>query len=371
MKKEDLFIFFLLGPLLLLSFVFNSNYILYIATPAYAFIYLLFCWIKKYPVEVDRQVVLAMLLHFTLISVSGLVNFFDLNYFAFFRDTIILLLPYLIFIFRVKFKNYHVRYLFLMMVLCYLIHIDFNLSFRLIGNLLLGDQLNSNEFIAGFIFGLFLVHFIRVKDFWFILLAIIFSVLTGKRVTYFGLFLAVAAYYFIFKPLASSKEGSNTNVIILFSYYFSLFLVGIFLVEITEFFLKITELDMEMTAWNLLAARDEFIYVLKTKWVSSDFLNLIFGFGSGQADATLQSSLNPYYHATMNLGSPHNDFMKILFDYGLAGFFGFFIILKGVFSKKNTYLIIFYVLAVFLLDNSLIVLYNMLLGGVIARVENR
>jgi hypothetical protein len=77
----------------------------------------------------------------------------------------------------------------------------------------------------------------------------------------------------------------------------------------------------------------------------------LFGFGPGAAET--------YVHAALGLSNPHNDWLKLFFDYGFFGFVGFSIILFIVFPK-NAFgrMLYIYTGVLFISDNTLIYTFH-------------
>jgi O-antigen ligase len=91
----------------------------------------------------------------------------------------------------------------------------------------------------------------------------------------------------------------------------------------------------------------------------SDLWHLIFGHGPGQLDVLI-SRYRPVHWAKYypEPSNPHNDFLKILYEYGVAGFLVFGWNMSRLFSRNvlGTALLLF-TLILFFFDNSLIHAY--------------
>jgi O-antigen ligase len=118
--------------------------------------------------------------------------------------------------------------------------------------------------------------------------------------------------------------------------------------------------------------REVFITYLKEAIQESDLLNYLFGYGPGQADVYLKEVARPdwggLYGSSVN---PHNDFLKLKFDYGLIGSLLMFLVFYSAYFKSKMGIMMFlYTIPLFLVDNSFIFIYFWFIALVLARYED-
>ena len=141
---------------------------------------------------------------------------------------------------------------------------------------------------------------------------IIVTFLSFKRVAMVGLAYS-AAVYVLLRLLGTGGPLQRMS----FLQHFALALMvapliatAIFLPEIVQYALD--TLDARVSyASTVLQGRLPIITYLREGMLASDTVTLLFGHGMGQADAGL--------YAITSLSNPHNDFLKIFFDYGVVG----------------------------------------------------
>jgi hypothetical protein len=265
--------------------------------------------------------------------------------------------------FKIDYKPYHIKHILFLFVFIYLYVKDFNIRLVTISSFLEADQHNSNEFIIGFVFGVFVLYFLSIKEYRYLFLSLIVLIISSKRVSYLGLFIALPSYYF-FQYLTEDKKRSFLTV-----YYIGIAVVAFFLNDIAIFFLKILNSYNDANLNKLLSSREVFNEILQNGFYKSDFINQIFGNGLGQADRYLQVNLPNEGFDKSQPASPHNDFMKIIFDTGIVGLVVYFTLFKKIFLVNYQNPISFlYLFPVFMVDNSFAVVYYLMFCGILARV---
>ncbi|MDX2196352.1 MAG: O-antigen ligase family protein [Cytophagales bacterium] len=378
LRINDLFVYFLLCPSLILIFIFKLNYIIY-AIPIFSvLIYILNYYIIKDSVIAPNKLIytnefIALLIYIILVLISTALNIKNDIYFkSYFRDILIILFSLMVGMLNMRPNHIHIKVIFLVLTFCYFFSIGFSINFKTINSLLIADQNNSNEFTVGFIFGIFVLYFLRSKDWLFLTLSLIISLLASKRVTYLGLIVGLVYIYTIHKPILQKLSSKALSVILLGGTYISLLFVGYFMVEIADIFLELSELDSKISINHVLSSREVFIKILQTKIQNADILKFFFGHGPGQADRYLQLHLDPARYDVSELGNPHNDFIKIIFDYGWVGAMLFIGVIFTLFIHNINYVESYiYTMAIFLVDNSFVVIYYIIIAVLIAQRFDR
>lgn len=326
-------------------------------------------WIKK-QYFIDKNLIKCLVIYLSLVIFTLIININQINYHVAFRDIIIITSFLGFFTIKLDYTDNHVKYLFFIMILAYGIYLNFNISLNTIKSLFVADQENHNEYIAGFIFGVFLWYFLLNRQWFFVFICIIVIMLTSKRVTFLGLICSTVAYYFIY--LNINKSNESIKRLILMAVYFALmYIIAINLIPIAKFVIYIFNLEGRVTVWELLSARDWFIVTLEPEIFDTGFINYFFGHGPGQADFFLQHNL-PYekFGIIEKPANPHNDFLKINYDYGFLGIFLFFIFFYFLYGNGFSVPIFLYVIPILIIDNSLVVLYFSFIAGITARALN-
>lgn len=366
-SRESILVYLLYIPSVLSIFLISFNHLIYII-PIVFLIISLFTEIynKEHLVEYDIRLFVILFFYVAIVIISSVLNFLHINWFLFYRDTIIIISPLILFINNFKFSDKQVKIIFIVFILIYFQSINFAMPDLSFSSLLIGQQ-ESFSFIAGFIFGAFLLYFLASKNFIFLILSGLMVLVASKRVVFLGLFCAIPYYYFLYRPVSKSQ----IKLLLQFAYYSILFIVGLTLDKITILILELFGMSSIVNLNTALSSREVFIDVIRTGLLDSNFFTKIFGHGAGQADYYLQNNLNTAFYNVTNPANPHNDFLKIAYDYGLIGFIFFFLFFHALYGRSNKHsMIFFYSVAILLVDNSLIVLFYSILAGIIVRVKH-
>lgn len=94
--------------------------------------------------------------------------------------------------------------------------------------------------------------------------------------------------------------------------------VSLYLLEIFAFVAHLLN-DENLSANSISLGRSDLAAILAKGMHDSGLYHQLLGFGPGSADALLDR--------TVGSSNPHNDWLKIYFDYGLVGFVGFHVVL--------------------------------------------
>ncbi len=169
------------------------------------------------------------------------------------------------------------------------------------------------ESTLAFPLGVIVLFYFHERKWWRFLLACFVLFLTFKRITLLGV-CAIAALEFA--SLVVFRRPFSRRVAI-----FAVISVSVCALFLTEIFEFVSELiaDENSSAAALSLGRTEFATAM---WDSIDRAAIereLFGFGPGSSVRFL-SDLG-------DVANPHNDWLKVLFDYGFLGFAGFHVIL--------------------------------------------
>jgi hypothetical protein len=301
--------------------------------------------------------------YFVMAGVSLAASLFQPGQQILFRDLIIIGTPFLMFSgdFR-KPRNPSVV-LFLLFSLTYLAAILEQSGLKALATLnvtnlfLPSESLSENNF--GIVFGLFALHFLmRRKWIWFVF-AVVCSLLVSKRTLIIGFLMALG--YWIFTGLPHMKDR-KPNRVLLFLIYIGLGLSAIFLIEIGEYVLEWAGLS-KMGLHHFLMGRDDLLLTLRGASFSGS-LGSIFGHGPGSADCYLALKGAGWGPLSDEPFNPHNDHMKLIYDYGYAGYLLFFFVLYEFYAatRRGSVLLV-YTMTVFCFENSLIYIVYALTAG--------
>ncbi len=288
--------------------------------------------------------------------------------FLFSRDAVIISTPLLVCLTRLSFKPWHVHFILFGVFLCFLIWNHFQIEFSTVRSLIFSDYNSLQEYHYGVIIGLIGLYYLNTKRFIMLLLVLSLAVLSQKRVIFFGMAIAIGinmVYYFIDKlPLPYIRKAYFVVVFCIFS------AVALNLESVTEYSLKVMGYAEEIQPDNFLMGRITLFNTLKQGVFDNNDYEDLIGNGAGQADEYLRIHLDSKWTAEGDPVNPHNDFLKVVFDYGYLGlgFLFLYLVTLANFNLKNR-LYLFYTFPVLLVDNSLIFIFYSMILVVISRTE--
>lgn len=288
--------------------------------------------------------------------------------FLFTRDALIIATPLLICLTRLKFKPWHVHFIFLGVFLCFLLWNNFEIELTTVRSLIFSDYNSLQEYHYGVIIGLIGLYYLNTRRFIFLLLVLFLAVLSHKRVIFFGMAIAVCiniAYYAIDKfPLPYIRKAFLIAVFAIFA------AIGLNLERVTEYGLEKMGYAEEIEPDNFLMGRITLFKTLQQGISHNNDRNDWIGNGAGQADEYLRIHLDSKWTPDEESVNPHNDFLKVVYDYGYLGLALLFLYLitLGDFNLKNR-LYLFYTFPVLLVDNSLIFIFYSIILLVVCRTE--
>ena len=372
LKRADLLIYvFIIPSLILYHALDRAKFIYFLPLVFWVIILLTGVYSKNKKIQIDRNTGIGLLVYLVLAMLSIVAGFWSIEYSMVLRDVLIFSSPLVLFLPYVRFTELHAKFLFIASIISYVAWVGpgaftAELSFRI-----LTSNFNTNaEFHNGIIFGGFLLFFLDRKKWLWALAAFVIIFLTGKRAIYLGLAPALGFYYGFLLPtkIIDNREGLALS---LFAYFMVFFFIGFFLIEVSGWFIDEFDDSGRLTVHNFLMGREKFIYGLKNEMARSGFLSHLFGHGPGQADYYLMSEIKPDWVHKNRPVNPHNDFLKLVFDYGWVGAISFFVVLYSFYVKtRYGVMMILYTIPLFLVDNSLIFVYYLFIGGVISRIES-
>lgn len=272
---------------------------------------------KQVPIFISINILLISMIIYGILSLIGfnLIDTFmhkeaDINSGTYLISALRTFLPiYTFYIFTKKgyiTEKYISNLVWIFLPLC--IFIFFANKFVLISNDMenLGEMRTNN---SAYLFVSFfpLIYFIRsYRLLQFVVIALVlFLTITGiKRGAI--LLVSIATLCFLYHQW---KQVSLLNKVLLFSFIVLLIFVGITFVEDLADSSSVVQNKIEKTMEGNTSGRDEIVSNLLDVFFSSSVFNLFFGLG---ADATLFYGLQA-----------HNDWVEILFNQGIIGFFLF------------------------------------------------
>lgn len=215
------------------------------------------------------------------------------------------------------------------------------------------------EYDLGAALGLFFAFFLlRKKWFWLVLSAIII-VLSGKRVIIVALFASIS--YSI--ALKIFQQKFTPRVVYPIVAAFSL--TSMFIVEIAVFVQDLFNLNLPIS--RLLMGRDTSAIPLRNGILSDSLFSLFLGHGPGSANLFL-GSIVTWSDGTSAL--PHNDYLKILYDYGVLGFIALFFLFHRLFLSTPIGVALYlYTLVVFAFDNAFIFVFYLIPLGLMSKIQ--
>lgn len=322
----------------------------------------------RYTIRMRLDPVYVMLVYWAICAVSYLFTQQELYAETYIRDFVILSLPMLMFAFTWEFKHWQFVWLFLVAVFCYMLWIKFEFSFIILSSLLISNYHFYAEYHFGCIAGVFVLYFLYRKNWLWLLAAIVFLLFVNKRANMLGLIPAIAVYYVIVVPF-KLHQNKKAAFWFMFIYYLVFYIVGTNLAFFAEVFLRLLgkeyiDLDYFLTGRMIL------INQLQPELSSRGILAFLFGNGPGTADYFLWKTIGHWvYEGYTKPYLVHNDFLKLQFDVGVFGVLIYFFMAYYLYAGSNLgFLMFLYVIPLFLIDNTLIYLYNILVAAIAARV---
>lgn len=162
------------------------------------------------------------------------------------------------------------------------------------------------ESTLAFPLGIVFLYFTGTRQWGRAAVAFVLFFLAFKRIAFAGVAL-VLALEFALAMVGRRRIGRPIAVLVVIS----LSIVALFLLQIFDY-VSVLLNNEQMSASYLSLGRSEFAEAIWTQMRNSGLGHLLLGFGPGAADQLLTGSFVET--------NPHNDWLKIAFDYGAVGF---------------------------------------------------
>ncbi len=295
----------------------------------------------------DKKMVLGLFLYIIAVIFSLL----SLQYATFFsyRDFLIISAVFITFIPVVAISDKMIKTLFIVFVINSLVGFTFktNVSFNVRSYLV--DSIALQEDNA-FQFALFSLYFIYRKDYKWMTISLFMNGIIFKRIAFFALLASLGAYLYLFgfKP----REYLNTQ-----RYRKSLFTAVIYVIILYLIAMNIAYLARiilnyfhyyDVSADYFLQGRIAIQSELNRIVSNTEIFSTLFGHGIGSADNTLQVIY-------LIFDNPHNDFLKLQFEYGIIGLL-LYILAIWTIIIRNCFSVLVFIFSMTLLptDNTII-----------------
>lgn len=286
------------------------------------------------------------------------------------RDIVIVTGPLLLFSVKdLKFKHIHVIMLLLTSFLCYVIWINFDINWNFMSSLVYSNYDFVHEYHFGSVVCIFVIYFMYKKDYKFLAVAILLMLLVNKRANLLGIFPAIFTFFIFFKLLKIHKYKYLVFILLL-AYYFTFYLVAMNIEDFTKAFLILIDKE-DVPIDTFLTGRLILIKDILPEIYNRGIVRFVFGNGVGQAEFFIWKTIyNPIYYFYTKPFLLHNDFLKLHFDVGFMGVIIYFFVMYYIYACSNLgYLMFFSFIPLFLIDNTLIFSYNIIIACIIARVD--
>jgi O-Antigen ligase len=200
------------------------------------------------------------------------------------------------------------------------------------------------ESTLAFPLGVVLLYYVHFRQWGRALLAAIVLFLAFKRITFVGVVLAVG-----FDLVISGWWRRRAARLAALAAVFALSVLALFSAQLFES--MTAALNVQNTSANSISlGRYELAVQLWDALTARPLSMWLFGSGPGAADAFVSS--------ISAINNPHNDWLKILFDYGGIGFLAFHAILYRIFFEHRLGLMLYiYSAVVMMTDNILIYMF--------------
>ena len=371
-SREDVFIYLLFSPAMVL-YILADRFPLIYATPFLyalaaaneafkqksgmekqlkaAFIGLLF------PVFLLIQSALSLLWHDDVFLIKPLI-----------RDLIIHSGFFIMILIPGKFSFRHIRFLFLVLVFSYLAWIDYSDPGSIFRNLF--SSRPPTEFDMGLFFGLFPIYFLFRKNFIWVFASLVVLIFVSKRVVYLGLVLS--ALWFLMQQIRTPLIQTMLRKYMLLPVFIAATLFCFFMIPFLQLIFGNDAASLNHIDAFLSGRLNAILFEIKAISESS-LWQKILGHGAGQLDVQL-SLHQPVTWAKVfpEPTNPHNDYLKILFDFGIAGSFAYALSLQSRYTKTQFgFALLVFSWTLFFFENALIHLYfNMISAILLQAFEN-
>ena len=224
------------------------------------------------------------------------------------------------------------------------------------GNTVFGSH-GILESTLGFPLGVIFLFYLHKRKWSLAAVAGMLQLLAFKRITFAGVALAVAFDAVVSRNLRFGIARRLGCVLVVALSITAIFSTSIFQTSADFFQLR------DSSANGISLGRYDIAVMLWDRLDEASTLNWLIGFGAGAADAVSQAV------ADLN---PHNDWLKILFDYGLLGTFVMHLIFFMILTRHRLGLMIYiYTATLMVTDNIFIYMFYYPFIAMIMCVESR
>jgi hypothetical protein len=200
------------------------------------------------------------------------------------------------------------------------------------------------ESTLGFPFGVVFLYYMYCRKWRHALVAAIFMFMAFKRISFLGVAVALG-FDTVIGRVRSFRTSRNMAAVVVVG----LSVAAILSTQIFEALAGTFEFK-DSSADSISVGRYDIAVMLWNQLDSSQLLNWLIGFGPGAADAQVASHFV--------LINPHNDWLKIVFDYGFVGFVGLHAVLLLTLARHRLGLMIYlYSATLMLTDNVFIYMF--------------
>lgn len=372
---NHLWVYGLLGPAILIYHLFNRAKLIYVVPLLFIGVVVLQAFQqhnrKQQPqldkLSIDPMTLQALGLYLFMALMSILHGWPNLAAKTWVRDFGIIMSPLLIYSLRMRFNSNHVKFLFIIFFLSYGFWVRWQFGTISPFSLIKTAYNAENEFDMGVVVGLFVVYFIAQRQWLWLASAIYFMLLVSKRVIYLGL-IPGAFSYWVLTSLIQVQNKPSLRLALCALYYGAFAAIALNMRAAATWFLDVLEANGTIPLDKFLMGRIRLLAVLESGLQRNEWHHWLLGHGPGTADWLMLEWLTSRWTPWGVPINPHNDFLKLLYDYGVMGLIGYFFIAYYLYVRSKPGLIVFlFTLPVFLVDNTMIFIVHLMLGGIMAR----
>lgn len=330
------------------------------------FFYHFFAFDRK--IKVEPSYLYISFVYVLLVLIGNYLTYGELYISTFYRDIVIATLPLIFFTFDWKFTERQFNWIFLAAFLSFAIWHRFELSLNFLNTILVTSE-SDVEYHFGCVAGIFVIYYLYKRKWLWLAFSIFFLSMVSKRASLLGLFAAIPVYYLLNNVL-KILDRKVWLFIFLIVYYLIFWLIGTNMEFFGKFFLELIgyghmDLDYFLTGRMILTNQ------IQPEILDRGPFTFFFGNGPGQAEVFIWKTMK-YPNVYLWDEKPyllHNDFLKLQFEIGILGVVLYFFIFYYLMACSPLGVFIFlYSIPLFLIDNTIIYMYNILVACIAARV---
>lgn len=222
------------------------------------------------------------------------------------------------------------------------------------------DFLSSNgiiESVLAFPLGVVFLYYFHERKWVRMLIALLLLLVAFKRIALLAAGFAIALDI-AFRLIGS--RGINKAAAIVIVVGFSL--TALYLDQIYVYLAEVID-TRGLSANAISLGRWQLAIVLWDHIQSQNFTNIIIGFGPAAAEKIIELSGSLLTH-------PHNDWLKLLFDYGIVGFIGAHVIFFIIHARNSFGTMVYVYTAILMMtDNVLIYIFYFVFVFLLLRID--